>query len=77
MFAFRTSQGFPIIHQLVKFYIRLRKPATLTGKQQALRGLFLVEKYKWLVKIVQMVEELSISHHGLLALTSGDLDQTE
>lgn len=28
-------------------------------------------------KIVQMVEELSTSHHGLPALTSGDLDQME
>ncbi len=62
---------------LVNIYMRLTTPATLTGKQPALRGLFLVKKYKWLVKKVQLVEELSTSHHGLPALTSGDLDQME
>lgn len=50
--------------------MRLTKPATLTGKQPALRGLFLVKKVQMAGKIVQMVKELSTSHRGLPALTS-------
>lgn len=57
--------------------MRLTKPATLTGKQPALRGLFSSPKVQMAGKTVQMVEELSTSHRGLPALTSGDLDQME
>lgn len=60
---------------LVNIYLSLTKPATLTGKQPALRGSS--QKVQMAGKTVQIVKELSTSYHGLPILASVELDQME
>lgn len=78
-FAFRTSEDFLIIHQINagKYLYEADKTCHLDRKATSTERFVSSQKVQMAGKIVQMVEELSISHRGRPALTSSDLDQME